>query len=627
MITAKIICDSYNEDFDSRITTFELEYPRFILAELNTHRCLVGASELVFDLPGNRNGGIRKFSMKIEDFFNKWTNGAERSSSHKIEYNLSNIESDQIYSAKEAAQLLSMKSVSNLRALCRSGRIKPQNPSKQRIEDYKIMGCDIVQHFSNKIENNFSIINRLKAMKLRMLNEVTNEIEHTTITDIWKEGTKPVYKLQAGDFSITATDDHMILTDSGWKELKDITTDDSIVYSAMGTNTPSDPVVHKKINGKWTSGFNQQVKKILSKEQDGKCKHCGSEDKLEVHHLEPVHLRPDLAFTKSNCIAVCNACHKGFFHKKAKYHKGTGLIGKYVKVTSISEQGNAEVYDLSVASEFHNFVCNDIVVHNCFSRSSASSRAIPIDKVIELLKSKPAMPNHWGKNQSGMQANEEIEDIYMAKYLWKLAAFKAIEVAEEMKSLGLHKQVVNRSLEPYQTMKTVVTSTGFNNFFWLRNHKDADPNIKELAERMQEAFVVSEPQYLYEGEWHLPYVISQRSATSELLYYDADLHILDLEDAKKISASCVAQTSYRKSNESLEKALMVYDKLVTSEPCHASPIESQATPIQAGRTNNVLSYLNKEGVTHIDKLGVPCSGNFHGWIQMRQLLPNNSKAY
>lgn len=38
-ITAKVICDSISEA-GQRITTLEIEYPRFILAELNTHKML-----------------------------------------------------------------------------------------------------------------------------------------------------------------------------------------------------------------------------------------------------------------------------------------------------------------------------------------------------------------------------------------------------------------------------------------------------------------------------------------------------------------------------------------------------------------------------------------------------------
>lgn len=276
--------------------------------------------------------------------------------------------------------------------------------------------------------------------------------------------------------------------------------------------------------------------------------------------------------------------------------------------------------------EYPRFILAELNTHRVFSRSSASSRAIPIDKIIELIRTNPAMPSHWSKNQAGMQANGEIEDKYTAQYLWKLAASKAIEVAEEMKALGLHKQVVNRILEPYQTMKTVVTSTCFNNFLWLRNHKDADPNLHALAGAMSDAFNKSEPVTLLEGEWHLPYVISMRhSVYGRMFYCDSNGDVLELDEAKKVSASCCAQTSYRKSDESVDKAVMIYEKLITSDRCHASPTEHQATPTP--RKGVIYEQLSIEGVTHVDKLGVPWSGNFHGWIQHRQLIPDNAKSY
>lgn len=304
-----------------------------------------------------------------------------------------------------------------------------------------------------------------------------------------------------------------------------------------------------------------------------------------------------------------------------------------ISVSIIADSYN-EDFDSRITTfelEYPRFILAELNTHRVFSRSSASSRAIPIDKVIELLKSNPAMPNHWGKNQAGMQANGEIEDIDLAKHLWSHASLSAIYYANKLKDLGLHKQVVNRILEPYQTMKTVVTSTCFNNFFWLRNHKDADPNIKELAEKMQEAYLQSEPETLYEGEWHTPYVFHQRSGITGVLHYvDEEGGYLSLEDAKMISASCAAQTSFRKSDGSLEKAETVYQRLITSEPCHASPIEHQATPIKYKSMSceeDLVNLLDMEGVTHIDKNGIPWSGNFFGWIQMRQLLQNNCKMY
>lgn len=266
------------------------------------------------------------------------------------------------------------------------------------------------------------------------------------------------------------------------------------------------------------------------------------------------------------------------------------------------------------------FIHGELMTHRMFSRNAASSRAIPIDKVIELLQTNPAMPVHWGKNQAGMQANTEIDNIEGAKLLWLAARDSAISHAIVMRDMGLHKQIVNRILEPYQLMKTIVTATEFNNWFWLRAHPDAQPEIKELAEKMLEIYEIYTPDELFEDEWHVPYVNTQRSIyTGELFYIDENDKYITAEEARMISASCCAQVSYRKNDGSLEKAHVVFDRLINSVPVHASPVEHIATPIMDSEDFEI------KGITHLDKNGQLWSGNLRGWVQYRQLIDNNVK--
>jgi 5-methylcytosine-specific restriction endonuclease McrA len=45
------------------------------------------------------------------------------------------------------------------------------------------------------------------------------------------------------------------------------------------------------------------------------CAACGSDKKLEVHHIEPVHINPDRELDKDNLITLCSAkCHLLFGH-------------------------------------------------------------------------------------------------------------------------------------------------------------------------------------------------------------------------------------------------------------------------------------------------------------------------
>lgn len=297
------------------------------------------------------------------------------------------------------------------------------------------------------------------------------------------------------------------------------------------------------------------------------------------------------------------------------------ISAKVIK-DSISPQG---IRITTLELEYPRIIHSELMTHRVFSRNSASSRAIPVSKVIELVESNPAMPVHWGKNQAGMQAKEELDDLNKeaVRQLWLEAAKQAVSIAKVMADIGGHKQVVNRILEPFQHMKVVVTSTEWANWDWLRDHPDADPTIHALAKEMKRVRNESTPEELFYGEWHLPYVTSERSKVyAERNYFDEHGEPITLEQARMISASCCAQTSYRKQDGSLEKAEDIFKKLVESEPCHASPVEHQATP--AERSDTRLEMF-EEGITHRCKDYWTWSGNFRGWIQFRQLVPNNAK--
>ena len=265
----------------------------------------------------------------------------------------------------------------------------------------------------------------------------------------------------------------------------------------------------------------------------------------------------------------------------------------------------------------------ELLTHRMFNKNSQSSRAVPITAVIKLVAENPAGPQFWGANQAGMQASQEVQDIPAAKEAWKRAANRAVESALELNSLGLHKQIVNRVLEPFCNIKVVLTATDFNNFWWLRKHKDAQPEFKYLAEEMHDLYFGTPSETLLYGDWHVPYVNTDKtSGATSRVYLDEKGNVISANEALKISASCCAQASYRKNDTSLEKAESIFSRLIESEPVHASPTEHQATPMDAGCTLNAT-----KGVTHEDKNGVLYSGPLRNWIQHRQLIPNNAKRY
>ena len=127
----------------------------------------------------------------------------------------------------------------------------------------------------------------------------------------------------------------------------------------------------------------------------------------------------------------------------------------------------------------------ELMTHRVFSRNASSSRAIPVMKMLRQVWDDPAGPVHWGANQAGMQAHAELDGLRrkLSQAIWKWSGRAMCVAAWSMTKIGLHKQVANRLLEPWQYINVVLTATEFDNWFDLRDHPDAQPEIQELARR------------------------------------------------------------------------------------------------------------------------------------------------
>jgi len=321
--------------------------------------------------------------------------------------------------------------------------------------------------------------------------------------------------------------------------------------------------------------------------------------------------------------------------------EGKGGISAKVVCDSIANGIRITTLEL----RYPRFILAELNTHRVFSRSSASSRAIPVAKMIEQVENDPAMPIHWGKNQAGMQAKEQwsypVTNPYSQRpnpreFAWKEAGEIASKYAFGFSQAGYHKQIVNRLLEPFQFMKTVVTSTEWDNFFKLRDHPAAQPEIQELACCMKKAMEKSDAVELEYGGLHLPYVT------------EAEFNELESEKGNMIACSRLikasvarcARVSYMKHDNSspdIEDDIELYNTLVVrpytmkngmylpeDDPIHASPAEHQATPMKIvnvyNHTPELEAAFEQDGVSHIDRNMNCWSGNFRGWVQHRKLL-------
>ena len=327
--------------------------------------------------------------------------------------------------------------------------------------------------------------------------------------------------------------------------------------------------------------------------------------------------------------------------------EGTLSISALVVADSISPAG---VRITTMQLRYPRFIHAELMTHRVFSRNASSSRAVPVKRVIEALKEDTAMPLHWGKNQTGMQAREEWNaPVHLpggwtatSTAAWNVARDRAIEVAEAFDAAGYHKQIVNRLLEPFSHINVLVTSTYWANWDALRAHPDAQPEIQMLAQAMIQARAKSKPKLLHPGEWHLPYVSEEdrHRALSRVMFasigYDEEVldelrgcltfrpSLIELRKAEelmiKLSIARCASVSYKTvdgQEMTFDRAIALSDKLLASAPLHASPAEHQATPDDITWWGRLL---NRVFDTDAFWSGRKQWGNFHGWCQYRKTL-------
>lgn len=275
------------------------------------------------------------------------------------------------------------------------------------------------------------------------------------------------------------------------------------------------------------------------------------------------------------------------------------MIKAEIIADSVGAHGSAPRLTTMVLT-YPRWIHAELLTHRSLSRNASSSRAIPVKKMLENIRTRPAAPIHWGKNKPGMQSDEELTGHSLEKVqsLWAEARESALMYAELLAEAGAHKQLANRLIENHSHMVTLVTATDWDNFYALRNHPDAQPEIKALAEAMLEAHNASEPRVLNPGEWHVPFVKEEEYA---------DLG----EDTLKVSAARCARVSYLKHDgqkPNVQDDLALFERLMGGSPIHASPAEHQAQVPLRARLNGQDSLKS----------------NLRGWIQFRKTLQNET---
>ncbi len=262
----------------------------------------------------------------------------------------------------------------------------------------------------------------------------------------------------------------------------------------------------------------------------------------------------------------------------------TNITAKVI-CDSVNKHGNRLT---TMVITYPRIILAELNTHRMLSRSTASSRAIPIKRQIAKVNDNPFIPVWIGKNQSGMQAAQELdeEDSETFKINWGLACNAMINVAERLDKLGVHKQIANRLIEPWSYVTTIISATDWMNLFKLRCHKDAQPEFMVLAFRMLEAYLNSKP---LRTDIHIP-------------FGDQMEHGLSEEEKIMVACARCARISYETHDgqRDYKEDIRLAESLIKSG--HMSPFEHVA------RASVFDTY----------------AGNFRGWVQQRKYIANEN---
>ena len=311
------------------------------------------------------------------------------------------------------------------------------------------------------------------------------------------------------------------------------------------------------------------------------------------------------------------------------------------------------------------FIHSELMTHRVFSRNSASSRAIPFQKMVKMIEEDPFIPIAWQKNHKGMQGTEyltDIMDIERAEHRWRMSIANNIDQAKVLNDgIGVTKQLCNRLLEPFMWHTVLLTATEFENFFKLRcpeyhykgrvfkSKKDmlkanlgtfptklndlewiissksqAEIHIQALAEAMWDAMNDSTPKELKTGEWHIPFGdkindIKLLSIFDNYNNMEEDIQFNTLLEYKiKVATARCARLSYMTFDNEIDyqKDIELHDTLLESG--HASPFEHVCRVLTNEEYESCGKIIPLENGTFEFQKG--WVDNFRGYKSYRRIL-------
>ena len=287
------------------------------------------------------------------------------------------------------------------------------------------------------------------------------------------------------------------------------------------------------------------------------------------------------------------------------------------EIIAHSKRANTGEEIITYKLTFPRIILSEVNTYKMIEKNTSSSRAIPFEKMVEVVEKEPFIPLAWQRSHKGMQGTEYItnsDDIQMLELEWVSAKNYAIKQAKALNNMGASKQICNRLLESWMWVTQLCTGTRESfehlfekrcpiydisndvlrlagsdtktsfkskkevikkfpqlskkdNLWWLqRNKGQAEIHFMDLAEKMYDALNKSEPilyinslNDFYDNFWHIPF----EEEIKEKFGKD-----ISTEDIINISVCLTAKISYTKIGDentiTIEKAREMYERLKNS---------------------------------------------------------------
>ena len=309
-------------------------------------------------------------------------------------------------------------------------------------------------------------------MRLRILNEDSCEFDIGHVVDVVDSGMQPVYRLNLQDGkSVRLTANHRVLTERGWKSLRE----------AVGLSGSGPHAVMTRPCSLITNGEPAHRNRVWLEKQrrsGASVAEMAGSAGCSYHTMRKWLRRHGLQFSLEE---------RGFPKGQVPWN-----TARPVRVVACEYVGVEQTYDLCVDGPWHNFVANGIVVHNSFNEESARYHKLASDFYVPArgaVRTQVGKPGSYSFEPVDEAVADDARDTFARVYKQLYAEYQALL------DKGVAKELA-RSLLPfgiYTQFYWTLNARSLMNFLSLRNSDDAQYEIRTYAEAVERLFAQKMP--------------------------------------------------------------------------------------------------------------------------------------